>query len=228
MKWMRRILNWLDAHQDPESGYWGSLEGVPVEHAMAATYHFLPFYLWAGRRFQFAERIIESTLLLQGEDGLFHASQGGDSCLDVDALDILIKCHLLTDHRHEEVVMAVDRIFQGLANNQDEAGGFCRARFRPGPPKSRKRILSEFLFLDKILNKPYQSWSETWRYSGWSLMPYEIHHGDLWSTWFRSFGLGLISKTFPEKYPGEIDWNFRRLPALGWQNSEDIARVMVS
>jgi len=228
LSWINHLLDWLDAHQDSQTGFWGSLPGVPAEHAMAAAYHFLPFYLWAGRRFRFAEQIIDSTLSLQGEDGLFHSSKGGDSCLDVDALDILVKCMQLTDHRSEVVEKAVDRIFIGLADNQDEAGGFCRARFRPVPPKSRKRKLAEFFLVDKLLNRPFRPGKETWRYSGWSLMPYEIHRGDLWSTWFRGYGLGLICKTFPQKYPSTIEWKFRRLPALGWHNLEDIARVIAA
>lgn len=214
--WISDLLDWLDTHQDPLSGFWGDRPGVPAGHAMAATYHFLPYYLWMERDFHYPEQMIDSTLLLQGEDGLFHSSQGGDACLDVDALDILLKCRLLTDHRSGEIEQAVERIYWGLVRNQENAGGFCRARLRPLPGKSRKRQLAEKFGLDKLLNRPYQPWSETWKFSGWDRMPYEIHHGDLWSTWFRSFGLGLISRTYPHKYPAPVDWKFRRLPALGW------------
>jgi hypothetical protein len=143
--------------------------------------------------------------------------------MDVDAIDILVKCSLITPHRSAEVESALDRAYHGLLNSQSPDGGFCRARHRPIPPKSWKRRLSEPLGLDRLLRKPYEPPKEVWHYSGWTLMPFDIRESDLWSTWFRSFGLAVISARYPAKYPSSVSWHFRRLPALGWHNSLCIA-----
>jgi hypothetical protein len=212
------VLSWLDAHQDPETGFWGVTKGVPLSHAMAATYHFLPYYFCLGRELGHVDQMIESTLQLQTKDGLFHPDGGGDTCLDVDAVDILVKCSLLTSYRADDVEAALDRACSGLLANQSEDGGFCRALHRPLPPKSWRRRIGEALGLDRLLGRQYVVPRTIWNYSGWRAMPFDIREGDLWSTWFRPFGLAVISARYPEKCSGDNRWIFRSLPALGWHD----------
>lgn len=215
---LNHLLDWLDAHQDAETGFWGVHTGAPLLHAMAATYHFLPFYFCLGRSFHFPEQMIQSTLALQQTDGLFHPQGGGDACLDVDAIDILVKCSLVTSHRANEVQTALEQAYLGLLENQEAQGGFCRARRRPFPSKSWKRRLAEAFGVDRLLGKPYLPPREIWHYSSWEKMPFDIRLSDLWSTWFRSFGLAVISARYPERFPTDINWVFRETPALGWHD----------
>lgn len=219
---LHHMLDWLDANQEPETGLWGTRSGASLMHAMAGGYHFLPFYFVCGRRVPHAEHIIDSTLSLQHADGLFHSDGGGDTCLDVDAIDMLVKLSLVTAHRGSEVEAALERAHHGLLRNQDEDGGFCRARERPYPAKSRKRRLAEAVGLDRLLGRPYAPPSQVQYYSGWSKMPFDVRRSDLWSTWFRSFGLALISSRLPGRFPSQGSWTFRRLPALGWHDAQCI------
>jgi hypothetical protein len=220
---LHHLLDWLDAHQDPETGFWGTQDGASLLDAMAGAYHFLPFYFCLGRPIHYPDRMIESTLALQQPDGLFHPDGGGDACLDVDAIDILAKCSLVTQHLAHEVKTSLEQAYYGLLNNQGTDGGFCRARHRPLPLKSWKRRLVEPLGLDRLLGKPYSSPREVWYYSGWEEMPFDVRQSDLWSTWFRSYGLAVISTHYPETFPANMNWAFRRLPALGWH---DRARII--
>jgi hypothetical protein len=216
---LHRLLDWLDAHQDLETGFWGVQDGASLLNAMAGAYHFLPFYFCLGRPIHFPEQMIESTCSLQQSDGLFHPDGGGDACLDVDAADILVKCSLVTPHLANEVKAALEQTYYGLLSNQGADGGFCRARHRPLPPKSWKRRLGETFGLDRFLHKPYVLPPEVWYYSGWERMPFDIRQSDLWSTWFRSYGLALISTRYPETFPTNVNWRFRRIPALGWHDT---------
>jgi hypothetical protein len=216
---LHRLLDWLDAHQDPETGFWGIQEGASLLDAMAGAYHFLPFYFCLDRPIHFPEAMIESTLSLQQPDGLFHPEGGGDTCLDVDAIDILVKCSLVTPHLGEKVEAALERAYRGCLDNQSAEGGFCRARHHPVPPKSWKRRITEPLGLDRLLGKPYSPPQGIWHYSGWRKMPFDIRQSDLWSTWFRSFGLAVISTRYPGKFPINMQWRFRRIPALGWHDA---------
>jgi hypothetical protein len=218
------LLDWLDEHQDPETGFWGLEEGASLQDAMAGAYHFLPYYFCVGRPLHFPEKMIESTLSLQQPDGLFHPDGGGDTCLDVDAVDILVKCSLLSSHLASQVQEALERAYVGILGNWCEEGGFCRALHRPLPPKSWKRRLGEAVGLDRLLGRPYLPAPEGWNYSGWTKMPFDIRQGDLWSTWFRSFGLAVIGSRYPARFPTEVQWRFRKLPALGWHFSDRIAQ----
>jgi hypothetical protein len=221
---LQRVLDWLDGHQDPDSGLWGTRSGASLLHAMAGGYHFLPFYFVSGRCVRHAERIIDSTLSLQQPDGLFDPHGGGDACLDVDAIDVLVKLSLVTDHRRADVEAALERAYHGLLGNRDEDGGFCRGRQRPYPDKSRKRRIVEGLGLDRLLGRPYEPPKEIWYYSDWTKMPFDIRRSDLWSTWFRSFGVALISTHLPARFPSDVRWKFRGLPALGWHDRDAIIR----
>lgn len=217
------VLDWLDEHQDPETGLWGIMETVPLAHSMAAAYHFVPYYFCLSRKLHYVHKMIDSTLSLQADDGLFHPSGGGDSCLDVDAIDILVKCSLVTSYRADDIELALGRAYIGLMANQTKDGGFCRARHCPPPPKSRKRQLAETFGIDKLMGRPYVIPPNIWNYSGWRAMPFDIRESDLWSTWFRSFGLALISTRYPAEYLNNDLWVFRRLPALGWHDPGLIA-----
>jgi hypothetical protein len=221
---LHALLDWLDGHQDPETGFWGLRLEASLLEKMAAAYHFLPFYFCMGRALHHPERMIESTLSLQQPDGLFHPDGGGDTCLDVDAVDILVKCSLVTPHLAPQVEKALGRAYHAILGNIAESGGFCRARHRPLPPKTWKRRLAEAVGLDRLLGKPYVGPREVWEYSGWAKMPFDIRKADLWSTWFRSYGLAVISERYPGKFPTTVRWRFRRLPALGWQDEHLIER----
>jgi hypothetical protein len=215
---LHHLLDWLDAHQDPETGFWGIQEGASLLDAMAGAYHFLPFYFCLDRPIHFPEPMIDSTLSLQQPDGLFHPDGGGDTCLDVDAVDILVKCSLVTSHLGDEVQAALGRAYYGILSNRCPDGGFCRARHRPRPPRSWKRRLGEALGLDGLLGRPYVPPEEVWNYSGWQRMPFDIRRSDLWSTWFRSYGLGVIGARYPGEFPHEVEWRFRQIPGLGWHD----------
>jgi hypothetical protein len=221
---LHHLLDWLDVRQDPGTGFWGIQEGASLLDAMAAAYHFLPFYFCLDRPIHFPEAMIESTLSLQQPDGLFHPDGGGDTCLDVDAVDILVKCSLLTSYLADRVEDALERAYYGIQDSQGADGGFCRARRRPRPPKSLKRRIGETLRLDRLLRMPYAPPQEVWNYSGWTRMPFDIRRSDLWSTWFRSYGLAVIGVRYPEKFAPEAKWRFRRIPVLGWHDVTQIVR----
>jgi len=65
------MFRWLDDHQNPVTGYWDLGRGSSALNAMAGAFHFYFLYFLTGRRVQYPERIIESTLALQHPDGLF-------------------------------------------------------------------------------------------------------------------------------------------------------------
>lgn len=214
-------FEWLDAHQSPETGYWDLGRGASLREAMAGAFHFYFLYFYAGRSVGHAEQVIDSTLTLQHADGLFAADGGGGACLDLDAVDVLVKFSLITDHRAEDVARALARTYEAVLRNQNADGGFCEA-VRPHAPlwrKSWKRRAAELVGLDRLLGCPWQPppTKETYlTYSGWERMRYAQDESDMWSAWVRPLTLGLIDARYPGRFSDRVAWRFSPGPTLGW------------
>lgn len=219
------IFDWLDDHQNPETGYWDLGQGASLLDAMAGAFHFYFLYFYLGRPVNYAERIIDSTLALQQPDGLFDPRGGGGACIDLDAIDILVKFSMLTDYRATDIKAALTRAFEAILRNQNPDGGFCEAK-RPSCRKSLKRRVAELVALDRLLNRPWQGRPvEYVCYSGWDKMRYRVDESDLWSTWFRPLALALISTRYPGEFIDDINWRFRRTPTLGWHDIEKLQAI---
>lgn len=74
--WCDQVFAWLDRNLDPETGWWR--RGTP--HAdrhqpLGGSVHILPLYQHHGRRFPYPERVIDSVLALQLENGRWLATK---------------------------------------------------------------------------------------------------------------------------------------------------------
>ncbi len=225
------ILDELDARQDPATGLWHRDSAASRLSQMAATYHFLHFYTYLGRRPGFPERIIDATLALQDTDGLFTFFGGGGSCEDLDAVDLLCRCLLYTEHRRHEVERALARAHAALWENQNRDGGFCWAKrgalslrklrhaLRPSLLRvsAREAVRNGREKIDNQLALLLRPSSLGWAYSGVEAMRIRLGDSDLWSTWFRLLAIAEIELTFPRlaRAP-RTRWTMRRLPGLGF------------
>lgn len=183
------VLDWLDRNQDPKTGLWGTQYNASLLNAVAATYHFIPFYEYVHRPVLYVKRIIDAVLSLQQADGLFAATPGGGACEDLDAIDLLATFTQQVIYRAEDIKRALVRSHWAIWNLQNADGGFCYAR---------------------------RDTAETYRYSSWAGMEVELRQSDTWATWFRLLALATIRATYPGDLPALGEWQFRRWPALGY------------
>ena len=51
-------------------------------------------------------------------------------------------------------------------------------------------------------------------------MKYHINLSDSWSTWVRLLSIATIERLLPDLKKHDIDYKFRRLPSIGWMQSE--------
>ena len=224
------ILDTLDSFQDPKTGLWGTQFNASTFVSMAAAYHFLIFYKYFDRKINFSEKISSSVFQLQMRDGLFHPFGGGGACEDLDAIDVISKvCSNFSD----EAAVSLRRAHAALLQNRNEDGGFCWAK-RPKFPllvglKYFNPISELFnIGMIKWIVKnnyigsviPFVKEKKIYRYSNWNRMKYDINHSDSWSTWFRLLSIATIEKLMPELKKHDINFNFRRLPSIGWMQSE--------
>jgi hypothetical protein len=153
---------------------------------MAGAYHFYGFLLAHGRPLPDPATVVRSTLALQHADGLFAPAGGGNSCLDMDATDILCLFEpALAGERREAARAALMRAADATLALQQPDGGFPESS---GAEARRKQSASGAADPDRL--------SQTWcgerriRYSSWSRMEYDATRSDLWSTLCR--GLSLL------------------------------------
>ncbi|MBN2427404.1 MAG: terpene cyclase/mutase family protein [Deltaproteobacteria bacterium] len=196
-------LDWMDENQSPETGLWAGPVSVGLSVAMAATFHYTFFYSYRNRPLLFLERIIDSCLELQRDDGLF--SRNGDvgqTCLDYDALDLLAKASLITDYRLSDVEKAFDRARLALLTLLNDDGGFANVKERR---KGNNRVPGNGFY-----------------HTGLEICSCDNIESNSFSTWFRLLAYALCFQqkgaSLPEKHPV----CFRRLPWLGYHDVKSI------
>ncbi len=184
------MFDTLDAFQDPATGLWGTNHSADPYEAMAGTWHLFIIYNYLRRPVHYPEKIIDSTLALQGEDGhMFPAERRFGSCSDMDATDLLVNLYRGVDHRRDDIREALARLLEANLRLQNPDGGF-----RP----SRSDPLTTVWVLSHEIKNPSPGES------------------DVQATWFRSLVIALISQVFPDHPLASINWTFNRRLSVGW------------
>lgn len=111
--WRRAVFDWLDAHLDPQTGWWR--RGVPPAgrfEPLGGGAHIWPIYQHHQRRFPHPERVIDSILALQKPDGSW-LNYG--NYMELDALyGLVYMSSLAPHHRRPDLLDAARRHGQGL------------------------------------------------------------------------------------------------------------------
>lgn len=120
------LLDWLDRHQDPRTGYW-YLPDTDDRNAMAGAMHLYPLYWAYNREVRYFDRITKETLKLQQSDGLFayQVGQGGSQCLDYDAILILVNAYATRPAFRKIIRDACNRTVKAIAVNENDDGSWA-------------------------------------------------------------------------------------------------------
>lgn len=126
--YIQYILDWLEEKQNPETGMW---HNVPINSeralhtAIRGAYHYYPLFIYENRPIPYQEKVIDHILKSQNSWGGFEEElTPSGACEDIDALDPLIRFTLNTQHRKEEVDLAVKRAMYWVMTNWNRDGGF--------------------------------------------------------------------------------------------------------
>lgn len=130
---VRHIVDFLESRRDPDSGYIGMAAGNDLGWAMRGYRNFVINFYWPmGVAEPMLDRMIDSTLACQRDDGLFH---DGGMCANMDAVQLLAEYSLRSGLRRAEVIDACRRCARALFEKMlvRSCGGFrfnfneCRA-----------------------------------------------------------------------------------------------------
>jgi len=132
------VHDWLVAHQNPESGYWGG-QRASLNNAACGVFKLLVAYNDFGWPIPRPERIIDTTLALADAGGGF-GLEGGDvgnpsfGCTQFDPL-MLLKHSMdaVPGYREDEIYGTVARSYLNFARHWSDEDHFFRA---PGSPRA--------------------------------------------------------------------------------------------
>ena len=110
------LMDWHEATQDPESGFWYDPSASDLCSAMAGAAHDLHLYYRLGREVPRYERIVDAALGLLAE-GVSSA------CLDIDVVDVLANLHSY-GYRRAEIEAYLEKKLSQLLDVQNSDGGF--------------------------------------------------------------------------------------------------------
>lgn len=114
--WLDTVFSWLDANLDPRTGWWRrGVEPADRHQTLGGSVHILPMYQHHGHRFPYPERVIDSVLALQLENGrwLQTADIHVMSYLELDALYALEYMRsLVPEYRRPDIRSAIERYFR--------------------------------------------------------------------------------------------------------------------
>ena len=104
--WRKAVFDWLDANLDPDTGWWRKgVEHYDKNQPLGGGAHIWPIYQQHDRPFPYPEKVIDSILSLQMENGSWRAV---GNYLDLDALyGLAYMRSLAPDHRPEDILKAV-------------------------------------------------------------------------------------------------------------------------
>lgn len=119
------LMGWLDSEVDPKTGLWGTNGFCDKYKAIYGGYHQLLLYYYLKRPVCYPENLIDTTLSIQHIDGGYSRWNGGGTCQDVDAIDILVNLYKLTDYKRKEIRQSLYRGYHAVLRRVRDSGGFC-------------------------------------------------------------------------------------------------------
>ncbi|TFF85898.1 MAG: hypothetical protein EU551_03070 [Promethearchaeota archaeon] len=105
-------FEWLDKEADPEVGFWRRswlhkiFKNRLTKNELGGSIHFYWIYEFENHPIPFPEKVIDSTLLLQNDLGLW--GKNVSYCVDLDAIFCLTRCiKQLGGYRDEDILQAI-------------------------------------------------------------------------------------------------------------------------
>lgn len=217
-------FDWHDAHQQPETGFWG--RGIRARYidGLGGAYHQLTVYHYMNRPVRHVERIVDRTLMLQQPDGMYSPYLGGMTCYEADAVDVLVHMHARHRYRRDDIEASLRRTLDASLSTWNGDGGFCWGRRRPYRASDWLRLFAQaarhrqlaYLYLSsRAALSTYTSRHASLR-TGWSRASRGWHDSSIFDTWFRCVTIAEIAAVVPGTTFSGMSWRPLDVPGLGW------------
>ena len=225
---LEAFLKWHDEFQDPKTGFWGTNCGAPMHNAMFGAMHQFLLYYYLDRPIKYVDKIVDKTVTIQQSDGIFSPKGGGGGCEDLDAVDILVNMYGRMNYRRNDIKETLRKTINPIILTQGEDGGFLWARNINSVSAKYLQVLTSIERIKDVNCWSYMTMEAVYGQlrgnkkprtpKGWTQTAIPTLESDIFSTWFRSLSLALVSKVLPENPYAKIEWKFLKSPGLGYYN----------
>ena len=118
-------FDWYDRNQNPQTGWWDIANNSPIMCQQYGGYHTLMVYWMFDRPVPKADKMIDTSLALQHQDGLFYPEGGGGCCQDMDCIDPLVNLGWATGYRTNDITKALGKSIEPMLGKYNPDGGVC-------------------------------------------------------------------------------------------------------
>ena len=120
-EWRDAVFEWLDREADPETGFWrkGEPASRPMEY-LGGAFHIWPLYAAVNRPIPYPERVVDSVLALQRDDGFIGA---GPDYGNMDGVWVLAYLLERIDYRRDDIRAALRRNAEAMVEAYTLAPG---------------------------------------------------------------------------------------------------------
>jgi len=189
-----------DRHQN-EYGFWGQGERGRLYAGMQNAFHQYMIYEYWGRNYPNIEKVMDTVLKLQDDDGYFAPVPGGGACKDYDALHLLLNSGYVK--LSDNIIQILEKAERAIKRCWNEDGGFCENRLRPIGVKQLPKIISFILHGENLQVKKLRAHNvavevfkrRAMKSRRWVPENQSWNESTLWDTWFRSLSLAEVSNT---------------------------------
>jgi hypothetical protein len=219
-------FQWMNANQDPRTGYWGNSKTSKYFYGMGGFYHQLVIYHYLKKNVNHWEQVIDSTLFIQLKDGGYNPEMGGASCDDLDAIDPLVHSYHHYDYRRSDIENSLGETLKLILNNQNSDHGFCWSKHNWYDLKPYFYLISDFirkkdkyysyLCLRGLLRGKKKDIIKQGVITGWSMNDRKESESSLFDTWLRLTAIGEITSILTNEPLAKLEMKFLKAPGLGW------------
>lgn len=132
-EWLADYFAWLNREADPATGYWmrradGSRKDKATNQEMGGAFHYYYIYTFTGRPLPYPEKIIDTTLTVQQDNGLYDGNI--PYCIDLDGVFELIRAFKQTNgYRRADVESSIERTLSAIVERINDSG-FLKKSYR--------------------------------------------------------------------------------------------------
>lgn len=129
---LNEIFSFLEESVNPKTGLWFDFQHANsqvLSDAVQTSYHLWNLFFYDKRAIPYLEKAIDSCLETQNKSGGFGVKYNSSACEDIDSIDPLARFYFLTEYRHSDIQICLEKALRWVSINQMCDGGFVFRRF---------------------------------------------------------------------------------------------------
>ena len=223
-------LEWMDANQNTDTGFWGDTTATQYFNGMGGFYHQFVIYNYLKKSVNHSQKVVDRHIYLQLRDGGFNPEGGGAACDDIDGIDPLVHFYHQHDYRRDDIKAVLKKTLDLILSSQNDDGGFYWSKhywynFTPyfgliSDAITKRDPYYTYLCARGLLRGQKKDFIKQGVLTGWSTLDRMERESSLFDTWLRCTTIGEICSVLDQEPMAKLKMNFLKAPGVGWFNAD--------